>query len=149
MNPKIRKRFAAAIAAQGFSPTTASRAAGLGMTYCRDVIKRERGNLESMERIIKTIGASWDWVLTGREPPANNPRYSHPAAQSSTNVVVSRAALIDVIQAALRLVKKPLTEDEVVALAKVVLSMLEAPEVPAEDDEESVRVPAAPISEIE
>ncbi len=76
MDDGVRRRFTALMDASGVDLKTASLRAGLGATYVRDVIKKQRGKLENVIQVVERLAPSYvDWVQTGRgsPPPATLP----------------------------------------------------------------------------
>lgn len=71
MDDGIRKRLKKLLDVVGIPDKTASQRAGLGATYVGDVIRRGRGKVDAVEKIVEEISPSYvEWVLKGRgEPP--------------------------------------------------------------------------------
>ncbi len=67
MRDDVRRRFTAVIDALGIDHKRASVDAGLGPTYVRDAIKRDRGSLESVLTVVKLFAPDYvEWVQHGR-----------------------------------------------------------------------------------
>jgi hypothetical protein len=76
MDSAVRRRFEAVVEASPFTHKAASLISGLGETFVRDVIKRDRGKLENVIKVVATIAPNYtDWVQTGRgsAPPSELP----------------------------------------------------------------------------
>jgi len=68
MDEAIRNRVKAEMERQGLDMKGLSKLAGLGETYVRDALKRDRGgSLPALNKLASALGRSLDWLLTGAE----------------------------------------------------------------------------------
>jgi transcriptional regulator with XRE-family HTH domain len=68
MDESWKIRLKAEMDRQGLDMKSVSRRAGLGETYVRDALKRERGgSLPALQKLAAALGRSVDWLISGAE----------------------------------------------------------------------------------
>lgn len=72
MSEQFKERLESRMKEQGFNMKSLSKAAGLGETTVRDILKRDRSpSLETVGPIASALRVSVGWLLTGSGDPGN------------------------------------------------------------------------------